>query len=185
MKRLPIILICLLASVFTQAQDKDKFISSSIGYVSFGDGDYSGVNYINSLQLPISKAFDFKLGVQLANAAVTDSAEYHNRHNVFNFANNYNLVFSPVKTDHFILSISAGGVWRYRTEITTQSVRMSATNPSVEHNYTTSYDLGYCLDVSCLVKMTERLYLGLIGQHMAYNQGSGLFSLNIGASYKL
>jgi hypothetical protein len=188
MRRSIVLCLFLFSTLFLHSQE--KFYSSGIGYVLFGDGDYSGINYYNSIQFPVLKSLDFKVGLYVANAAETNDEYYYNRHNVFNLANSYNLAITPVKTNLFRLTVSAGGIWRYRTEIVFRSSKTVYTSDgsssrTIENDYNKSYDVGYNVDITALVKITERLYTGGCGQFIGYNKGSGLYSINLCFNYKL
>jgi hypothetical protein len=169
---------------------QDKSFSLGLGYVFFGDGDYSGINYINSFQFPIFESMDLKIGAQIANAAETDEEYYYHRHNVFNFANNYNLVITPINFKIFSLSISTGAIWRYRTEIVFKSSKTVYTESGspfrmIENEYNKSLDVGYNFDVTVLFRITEKVNVGLCGQFVGYNKGSGLYAVNLCLNYRL
>ncbi len=188
MKKHIILILLILTTSLLKGQE--KFINSGIGFVRFGDGDYSGINYYSNLQFPVLKSLDFKVGLQIANASETNDDYYYNRHNVFNFANNYNLAITPIKTNLFRLTISAGGIWRYRTEIVFNNSKTVYTSSGsalrmIENDYNKSYDVGYNVDITALIKLAERLYTGVCGQFIGYNKGSGLYSINFSFNYRL
>ncbi len=187
MKKSVIIILALYAFTLNA---QDRLFSVGIGYVLFGEGDYSGINYQNSFQFPILKDIDLKAGIQIANAAETRDEYYFDRHNVFNFANYYNISITPVKTKLFSASISAGGIWRYRSEIVFNNSKTLYTSGGrpvrvIENDYNKSFDIGYNVDITALIRVSERLNTGACGQYIGYNRGSGLFSINLCFSYRL
>lgn len=187
MKRFIILIFVLVAS---ELNAQDKNLSWGIGYVFFGDGDYSGINFQNSLQFPLFNDLDLKVGIQIANAAETRDEFHSHRHNVFNFANYLNLAITPIKNRLFSLSLSAGGIWRYRSEIITKSsTRRQHPDGSISYtsvnDYRESYDVGYNVDITALIRISERLHTGGSGQFVIYNTGSGLYSINFVLNYRL
>ena len=192
MKRFIILILGLVAFEF-ELNAQDKNISWGIGYVFFGEGDNPGFNFQNSLQFPLFNDLDLKVGIQIANAARTrDETVYDrlDRHNVFNFANYLNLAITPIKNRLFSLSLSAGGIWRYRSEIYTRSitwVRLADDSriPIYGKDYRESFDVGYNVNITALIRISERLYTGGSGQFIGYNMGSGLYSINFVLNFRL
>lgn len=188
MKKILFLFLVISHSVFIYAQEKS--LTGGVGYVLFGEGDYSGISYFNTFQFQILNSLDLKIGIQIANASEAREEYYYDRHNVFNFANNYNLAITPIKSNLFRLTISAGGIWRYRTEIVFNNSKTiypsdGSSLQIIENDYNKSFDLGYNVDITALIKLTERFYTGVCGQFIGYNKGSGLYSLNICFNYRL
>lgn len=172
------------------SRGQETFYGTGFGYVLFGEGDHSGVNYYSQLQFPVFEQIGLKTGIQVANAAEAGEDRFYDRHNVFNLSNNLNIVITPIASETFRLSISAGGVWRYRAEIvynrsqTVYTVSGKSLN-MVVNDYTKTYDVGYNADVTALFKTTDRIYTGVSGQFAGYNKGSGLYTINLCLNYRL
>ncbi|HSV77128.1 MAG TPA: hypothetical protein VLH37_08890 [Bacteroidales bacterium] len=188
MKAIIIVISLFLFSPKLEAQE--AHITTGVGYLFFGDGDFPGINYFKSLQFPVLGPLDLKIGMQIANAAETDRAATWRLYNVFNLANNLNLVITPVKTNFFSLALSVGGNWRYRSEIITTGIFITSdpdgnSRERLTKAYNSSYDFGYNVDISGLVRLTERIKIGFLGKFFSYNRGSGFNSINFAFNYRL
>jgi|GEM_PF-1828846 hypothetical protein len=188
MKAIIILISLLFMAPKLEAQEAQ--ITTGVGYIFFGDGDFPGINYFKSLQFPILGPLDLKIGLQIANAAETDRVATWLLYNVFNMANNLNLVFTPVKTNFFSLALSVGGNWRYRSEIITKGIFITSDPDGTSRErltkaYNSSYDFGYNVDITGLFRLTERIKIGVLGKFFSYNRGSSFNSINFAFNYRL
>ncbi|HAJ99952.1 MAG TPA: hypothetical protein DCM62_08000 [Bacteroidales bacterium] len=165
-------------------------ITTGVGYLFFGDGDFPGINYFKSLQFPVLGPLDLKIGLQIAHAADTVIDILRWPYNVFNFGNSLNLVITPVKTNFFSLALSVGGNWRYRSEIITTGIFVTTladgtTRERLTKDYICSYDFGYNVDITGLFRLTERIKIGVLGKFFGYTKGSSFYSINFALNYRL
>lgn len=183
-----IITLLLSASFFTLIA-QEKTLSADIGYFKMGDGDYSGICYNNTFTLK-RKTTCFKTGLMFLNAAELDEGLWYHRHHVTNIINYYNIGITPLQSRHLECSLSAGFSWRYRNEITFQSSKTVYTGSGeslkmITNNYTQSYDFGGNFEIAFCYKTNTKIHPSATLRHMSFDEGSGLFSINLGVSYTL
>jgi len=188
MKAIIIFISMLLMAPKLGAQE--VHITTGVGYIFFGTGDFDGINYFKSVQFPVLGPLDLKLGLQIANAADTVIGILRWPYNVFNFGNSLNLVITPVKTNFFSLALSVGGNWRYRSEIITTGILITTfpdgtSRERLTKAYNSSFDIGYNVDLTGLFRLTERIKIGFLGKFFSYNRGSGFNSINFALNYRL
>jgi hypothetical protein len=180
-----ILILCLNFNCLAQNKSSKTSLLVSSGFTLFGDGDYGGFLFTNSIRQDILKYIQLSESFNCALSSNNGEDNILLSHNYIHVFNDFSVVLLPVKTEKLSVGLNLGGSLSYRSEINLTGYSFKNGVETLNYTNSNSFDLGYFGQIEVGYGLSQKTSLFIFAGMHSYKNGSGISSIGLGISLKL